>query len=179
MRNVLAFAGSNSSSSVNKKLATFAAENLTNTFFDVLDLRDFSLPIYSEDEEKKGSPEDVKKFTFLLDNYDGFILSLAEHNGSYAVAFKNIFDWSSRLQKNFFRDKPLLLMATSPGERGGQTVLETGIQSFSRMGAKELISFSLPSFYDNFKEGKIVHEDLLAKLKEKVTKFENSVNQYI
>ena len=47
------------------------------------------------------------------------------------------------------------------------------------MGAKELISFSFPSFYDNFKEGKIVHEDLLAKLKEKVTKFENSVNQYI
>ena len=76
MRNVLAFAGSNSSSSVNKKLATFASENLTNTSFDVLDLRDFSLPIYSEDEEKKGFPEDVKKFTFLLDNYDGFILSL-------------------------------------------------------------------------------------------------------
>ena len=70
-------------------------------------------------------------------------------------------------------------MTTSPGERGGQTVLETGIQSFSRMWAKELISFSLQSFYDNFKEGKIVHEDLLAKLKEKVTKFENSVNQYI
>ena len=36
-------------------------------------------------------------------------------------------------------------MATSPGGRGGQTVLETGVQSFSRMGAKELISFSFPS----------------------------------
>ena len=47
MRNVLAFAGSNSSSSVNKKLATFAAENLTNTSFDVLDLRDYSKKLYN------------------------------------------------------------------------------------------------------------------------------------
>jgi chromate reductase len=68
-------------------------------------------------------------------------------------------------------------MATSPGGRGGQTVLETGIQSFSRMGAKELVPFSLPSFFDNFKEGKIVQQDLLGLLKEQVNTFENSVNQ--
>tara|TARA_B110000046_G_C13015087_1_gene408317 strand:- start:2410 stop:2841 length:432 start_codon:yes stop_codon:yes gene_type:complete len=143
----------------------------------VIDLRNFTLPIYSRDEEQNGFPEDVIKFTSLLNNYDGFILSLAEHNGSYAAAFKNIFDWSTRVEKNFFRDKPLLLMATSPGGRGGQTVLETGIKSFSRMGAKELVSFSLPSFYDNFKDRKIVHQDLLALLKEQISKFENSVNQ--
>lgn len=143
----------------------------------MIDLRNFTLPIYSRDEEQNGFPEDVIKFTSLLNNYDGFILSLAEHNGSYAAAFKNIFDWSTRVEKNFFRDKPLLLMATSPGGRGGQTVLETGIKSFSRMGAKELVSFSLPSFYDNFKDRKIVHQDLLALLKEQISKFENSVNQ--
>ncbi len=179
MKKVLAFAGSTSSTSINKKLATFAAENLKNTSFDVIDLKDFTLPIYSSDEEQTGFPEDAKKFTSLLDNYDGFILSLAEHNGSYAAAFKNIFDWSTRIEKNFFRDKPLLLMATSPGGRGGHSVLEAGIQSFSRMGAKELISFSFPSFYDNFKEGKIVHKDLLTLLEDKVNRFENSVNQYI
>jgi NAD(P)H-dependent FMN reductase len=113
----------------------------------------------------------------LLDNYDGFILSLAEHNGSYAAAFKNIFDWSSRIESNIFRDKPLLLMATSPGARGGQSVLEAGSERFSRMGAKELFSFSFPSFYDNFKEGKIVNIDLLKPIKEQVSKFENTVNQ--
>jgi len=177
MKKVLAFAGSTSSTSINKKLATFAAENLQKASFDVIDLRDFTLPIYSNDEEQNGFPEDAKKFTSLLDNYDGFILSLAEHNGSYAAAFKNIFDWSTRIENNFFRDKPLLLMATSPGGRGGQTVLELGVQSFSRMGTKKIVSFSLPSFYDNFKEGKIVQQDLLASLKEQVHKFENFVNQ--
>jgi chromate reductase len=177
MKKVLAFAGSTSSTSINKKLATFAAENLKKTSFDVIDLRDFTLPIYSSDEEQNGFPEDVIKFTSLLNNYDGFILSLAEHNGSYAAAFKNIFDWSTRVENNFFRDKPLLLMSTSPGGRGGQTVLETGVQSFSRMGAKKIVSFSLPSFFDNFKEGKIVQQDLLVLLKEQLKKFENSINQ--
>ena len=177
MKKILAFAGSTSSTSINKKLAIFAAENLENTSFDVIDLRDFTLPIYSEDEEKNGFPEDAKKFSSLLDNYDGFILSLAEHNGSYAAAFKNIFDWSSRVEATIFRDKPLLLMATSPGARGGQSVLETGTERFSRMGAKELIPFSFPSFYENFKDGKVINEQLLNALKEQVSEFENAVNK--
>ena len=177
MKKILAFAGSTSSTSVNKQLATFAAQNLEKFAFDVLDLRDFTLPIQSTDEEQNGFPEDAIKFSSLLDNYDGFIVSLAEHNGSYAAAFKNIYDLSSRIEKNIFRDKPLLLMATSPGARGGQTVLEVGSQTFSRMGAKELVSFSLPSFYDNFKEDKIVNEEVLSSLKEKVNQFEGFVNQ--
>lgn len=177
MKNILAFAGSTSTTSINKKLATFAAENLQKTSYTIIDLRDFILPLYSEDEEKNGIPEAVKKFTFLLANNDGFILSLAEHNGSYAAAFKNILDWSTRIEKKLFRNKSLLLMATSPGGRGGKTVLETGVQLFSRMDTKKLISFSLPSFYDNFKEGKIINMDLLASLKEQVNKLENSVNQ--
>jgi chromate reductase len=177
MKKVLAFAGSTSSGSINKKLATFAAENLKNSSFDVIDLRDFNVPIYSADEEKNGFPEDVKKFTSLLDNYDGFILSLAEHNGSYAAAFKNIFDWTSRIHGNVFRDKPLLLMATSPGKMGGQFVLAAGESKFSRMGAKELITFSLPSFNDNFKANKVVNKELLASLKDNIHKFENFLNQ--
>jgi len=72
MKKILAFAGSTSSTSINKQLATFAAENLENTSFDVIDLRDYTMPIYSEDEEKNGFPVDAQKFSDLLDNYDGF-----------------------------------------------------------------------------------------------------------
>ena len=149
MKKILAFAGSTSSTSINKELASFAAENLEYTAFDIIDLRDFNIPIYSQDEEKEnGLPEDAKRFSALFNQYDGFILSLAEHNGSYAAAFKNIFDWSTRVEKNFFRDKPLLLMATSPGGRGGATVLNTAATSFPHMGAKSITTFSLPGFYD-------------------------------
>ena len=175
MKKILAFAGSTSSTSINKQLATFAAENLKKTNFYVADLREFNVPIYSTDEEANGFPEDAKKFSDLLDNYDGFIVSLAEHNGSFAAAYKNIFDWSSRLNKKVFRDKPVLVMATSPGGRGGANVLNTAVSYYPYMGAKDIVSFSLPGFYDNFKEGKIVNEDYLNELKEKVTEFEKLI----
>ena len=177
MKKILAFAGSTSSTSINKQLATFAAENLQNTAFEVIDLRDFKMPMYSEDEEKEnGLPEDAKRFSALFDAYDGFILSLAEHNSSYTAAFKNIYDWSSRVEGSVFRYKPLLLMAASPGGLGGRFVLAAGEQRFSRQGAKELITFSFPNFYANFKEGKVINEELLTVLLEKVNEFENFVN---
>ncbi len=177
MKKIVAFAGSTSSTSINKQLATFAAESLENTAFDVVDLRDFNLPIYSQDEEKEnGFSEGAKKFSALFSDYDGFIISMAEHNSSYAAAFKNMYDWASRINGNVFNDKPLLLMSATPGARGGASVLEAGIARFSRSGAKELVSFSFPNFYDNFKEGKIVNEDLSSQLKEKVKEFEQSIN---
>jgi chromate reductase len=55
--------------------------------------------------------------------------------------------------------------------------LEAGVQKFSRMGAKELVSFSFPNFYENFKEGKIIKKDLLNALKGQVYAFENFLNQ--
>ncbi|QTD37514.1 NAD(P)H-dependent oxidoreductase [Polaribacter batillariae] len=177
MKKILAFAGSTSSTSINKKLVTFTAESLEKTAFDIIDLRDFSVPMFSEDEEKEnGFPKDITKLSNLLDNYDGFILSLAEHNGSYAAAFKNIFDWCSRINNNVFREKPLLLMATSPGGMGGKFVLAAAEQRFPRHAAKELVTFSLPNFSDNFKEGKIINNEYLALLTQQIEQFENLVH---
>ena len=177
MKKILAFAGSTSSTSINKQLATFAAKSLQQTTFDIIDLKDLTLPIYSEDEEKEnGFPEDILQFSKSLDTYDGFIVSLAEHNGTYTAAFKNIFDWVSRLNVKVFRDKPLLLMAASPGGMGGKFVLEAASQRFPRQGTTSITTFSFPNFYDNFKEFKIINEDLLLDFKTKVQLFENKVN---
>ena len=176
MKKILAFAGSASSTSINKKLVTYAAKNLKNTTYDLIDLRNFELPIYSIDTEKKdGFPTDVISFTNLLDKYDGFAISLAEHNGSYAAAFKNIFDWSSRINNKVFRNKPILLMAASPGGRGGKSVLEAAVSRFPRNGAGEIISFSLPNFSDNFKNGELVEEDSKKQLFDGIQKFENLI----
>ena len=91
----------------------------------------------------------------MLSNYDGFVVSLAEHNGSYAAVFKNIFDWTSRIDRKVFKDKPLLLMASSPGGRGGASVLETAANTFPHLGGNVVAKFSLPNFYDNFKDDKL------------------------
>ncbi len=175
MKKVIGFAGSTSSTSINKQLVKFTGAQLKDVHFDLIDLNEYPMPIYSTDEEKNGIPPNAQKLNSLFDNCDGFILSLAEHNGSYAAAFKNIFDWVSRIEKKVFREKPLLLMATSPGGRGGKTVLEAASTSFPHMGAKEVTTFSLPSFYDNFKEGQLINEELAAQLKVLVANFESNI----
>ena len=75
---------------------------------------------------------------------------MAEHNGAYSSAFKNILDWSSRIDAKTFQQKPMLLLATSPGARGGKTVLEIAKNYFPYQGADIKGSYSLPSFNANF-----------------------------
>ncbi len=174
MKNIIAFAGSNSKNSINKQLATYTSSLVENVAVKILDLNDFPLPIYGIDEEtENGIPANATKFLSLIESSDGIIVSLAEHNGSYTVAFKNVLDWMSRIDKSIFKNKPMLLMATSPGARGGKTVLETAKNAFPRFGANLVADFSLPSFFDNFKENEITNEALNSQLKELVAEFKN------
>lgn len=175
MKKIAAFAGSTSKTSINKQLATYAAGKLNEVAFDVLDLNDFKVPLFSEDEERENEyPEGATLFNEALDSYDGFIVSLAEHNGSYSAAFKNLFDWASRKNREIFRNKPVLLMATSPGGRGGASVLAAANTSFPHFGAQIASNFSLPVFYENFKEG-IVSEEKEKELLEAVSSFEKAL----
>jgi NAD(P)H-dependent FMN reductase len=151
MTHILAFGASSSKRSMNKALATYTANNIPNIKVTVIDLNDYEMPIYSIDrEEKEGIPELALQFKELIKNSDGIIISFAEHNGVYTTAFKNIFDWISRIEKVVWCDKPMLLMATSPGGRGGKSVLEVAHQRFSRENSNEIPTFTLPSFNQNF-----------------------------
>ncbi len=148
---ILSFGASTSSTSINRQLARHAAHQVPQAKVTDLDLRSFALPIYSADEEQaKGIPADAHRFLQLIRAHDALVVSLAEHNGSYAAAFKNLLDWTSRIEAKLWSGKPMLLLATSPGERGGATVLETAKEKFPRMGADLRATFSLPSFGDNF-----------------------------
>ncbi len=157
-------------------MASFAATKLINVSYDIVDLNDYSASLFNIDEEEEnGFPENIQRFNELLNQYDGFIVSLAEHNGSYAVAFKNIFDWVSRIDRKVFRDKPLLLMSTSPGGRGGASVLDAAKSTFPHLGADIIVTFSLPNFYDNFKDGNIVANGLKNQLQDLVKTFEGKI----
>ena len=115
------------------------------------------------------------KLNFDIENADGFVISLAEHNGTYSAAFKNIFDWLSRIESNVWRNKPMLLLATSPGARGGQSVLEAALKRFPHQGAKIVSSMSFPSFYNNFIENEIVNSELKLSFLTNVNKFEKAI----
>lgn len=169
MKKVIVLAGTNSSTSINKQLAIYATNFLTNVETEVLDLNNFDVPMFGTDLEKEaGIPSNAKKLSELIENTDGIVLSLAEHNGSYAAVFKNIFDWMSRINSKVWRNKPMLLMATSPGGRGGATVLGTAKTSFPHLGGNIVSDFSLPSFFDNFKDGAIQDLTLETELKKAV-----------
>ena len=67
---------------------------------------------------------DAHRFLEIIKITDGIILSLAEHNGAYSAVFKNFLIGCLELMVNYGVEKPMLLMATSPGGRGGVSVLE-------------------------------------------------------
>ncbi|WP_028281995.1 NADPH-dependent FMN reductase [Olleya marilimosa] len=165
MKKILAFGASNSKTSINKQLATYASSLLKNTEVEVLDLNDFDVPTYSVDlEGKSGIPDNAQQFLNKITASDGLIISLAEHNGAYTAIFKSLFDWTSRIDVKLFQQKPMLLMSTSPGARGGQSVFEIAENRFPIHDANIVAKFSLPSFNDNFKEEKIVDADLNTSL---------------
>jgi len=160
---IIAFAGSNSLHSINKKLATYATSLFENAEVEVLDLNDFQMPLFSVDAEKEiGQHPLAKAFLDKIAWADILVVSLAEHNGNYSAAFKNVIDWCSRINGKLFQEKPMLLMATSPGGRGGASVLEISKGNFPRFGAIIKGTFSLPSFNDNFDvvNGKISNLEL-------------------
>ena len=148
---ILAFGASTSSTSINRQFAHFVAGKIPGAKVTRLDLRQFDLPLYRSDlEEADGIPADAQTFKDLIDSHDAIVLSLAEHNGSYTAAFKNLYDWTSRIDTNVWSDKPMLLLSTSPGARGGASVMEAAKATFPRMGADLRFTLSLPAFYENF-----------------------------
>lgn len=166
--NVLAFGASNSKTSINKQLASYAASLVEDAEVTTLDLNDFELPMYSTDVEADiGQPQAAKDFLARIQAADLLVISFAEHNGSYTAAYKNLFDWTSRIQQKVFDGKRAVLLATSPGPGGAQTVLAAATGSMPFFGAEVVGSLSVPSFYDNFDGEALVltEESLSADLK--------------
>jgi NAD(P)H-dependent FMN reductase len=175
---ILAFAGSNSTQSINLKLVKFALSYLENVEFNLLDLNDYEVAIYSFDRQKRdGFPEKIKSFMTQIEECDSIVISLAEHNRSYSVAFKNIFDWASRIDLKLFKNKPMFLMSTSPGGLGGGNVMNAAKSFFPNCGANIEETFSLPSFYQNFNEQSgIINPDLRSAFEKKMDLFKEKIN---
>ncbi len=152
---IIAFGASYSTTSINRQLAAYAAKQFDapGVEIEVLSLLDFIVPMFTVDvEAAKGHPEGAKQFVAKLEEADLLVISMSEHNGSYQAAFKNLFDWASRIKAKTFENTKMLLLSTSPGARGGQSVLAHALDRFPRHGAEIVASFSLPSFKDNFSE---------------------------
>lgn len=164
---LVAFAASTSKNSINKQLVTYAASLVEGAEVEVLDLNDYEMPLFSVDREAElGHPEQASAFLAKLAAGDALMISFAEHNGSYSAAYKNLFDWSSRIGQKVFQDKPMVLLSTSPGARAGASVLAAATGSAPFFAGHVKASLAIPSFHENFdvELGKLKNEELNAKL---------------
>ncbi|AWB65314.1 NADPH-dependent FMN reductase [Saccharobesus litoralis] len=168
---LLTFAASNSATSINKQLAVYAANLLSkqtaNIEIEVLDINDYEMPIYSpEREQQLGQHKLAQNFRAKIAHADAIIIAFAEHNGSYTAAYKNLFDWTSRIDMKVYQNKPMVLLATSPGPGGAKNVLNTAVNSMPYFAGDVKGSLSIPSFFDNFdvEQQKLRNEDLASEL---------------
>ncbi|MBL4799918.1 MAG: NAD(P)H-dependent oxidoreductase [Oleispira sp.] len=148
---LLAFAASNSRSSINKSLVTYAASLVENAEVDLIDLNDYEMPIFSSDRENEsGIPQLAHDFYNKISAADAVMISFAEHNASYTAAYKNLFDWTSRIDAKVYQGKPAVLLATSPGPGGAANVLAAAKSSAPYFGLEVKADLSLAKFYDEF-----------------------------
>lgn len=163
MSNLLAFAGSNSSRSINYKLVAFTVSQIGDGEVRLLDMSRMVLPVFSEDLERdEGYPQNLMELLDSIRHTDGLILSVNEHNGNPSAFFKNVLDWLSRADRDFLSGTPVLLMSTSRGKRGGAASLDVVKALLPRFGGEVVASFSLPSFNHNFSENEGITDIELA-----------------
>lgn len=168
MATILAFAGSNSSTSVNYKLVRYTTGLIKEHQVQLLNMANYPFPLYSVDiEKKKGFSNSLVELKNDIQKVDGVIISVNEHNGNPSAYFKNLIDWFSRLDRKFLEDKKVLLMSASPGRGGGTGSLAVIEKLLPRFGATILATFSIPSFNHNFDANSGITDNDLATAHEK------------
>lgn len=177
MKTIITLGASTSKTSINKQFANYAGQQLNQVEIQNVDISQYNdLPIYSVDEEAtNGTPDKIVDLNTQFKSVDGFILSFAEHNSSFSAGYKNVFDWISRQEGKVFNGKPVLLLSTSPGGRGGISVLNSALAIYPHHGADIIGSLALPSFYDNFSENGITEPELNANFSNLIIDFQNKI----
>jgi NAD(P)H-dependent FMN reductase len=168
---ILAIPASNSRHGLNRQLIGHAARLLQDGLVpdaevEVLDLNDYEMPIYSiERQQEHGVPELAQQLYDKIGQADAVIVSFAEHNGSYTAAWKNVYDWASRIDAEVYQGKKVAMFAATPGPRGGAGVLGSATTTASFFGADLVGSLGIPTFGESFdaEAGGITDPELRAR----------------
>jgi len=151
MAQILAFAGSNSSTSINFKLVRHTVSLIEGHTVQTLNMANYPFPMYSIDIEKaKGFSNSLVELKNDIQTAQGVILSVNEHNSNPSAYFKNVLDWLSRIERNYFENTKILLMSTSGGKRGGIGSLEVVNNMLPRFGGEVVATSSLLDNANNF-----------------------------
>lgn len=100
-------------------------EKLGGANYELLDLRDYPLPFFSENNSPEGlqrnyTNEVAKKWSAKIDKMNGFIIITSEYNHGIPAVLKNALDW---LYLEWNR-KPVGFVSYAPGSDGGVRGIE-------------------------------------------------------
>lgn len=162
---ILGLSGSTRRKSHNRALVeiAIAAAERAGAKGELLDLRDFHLPLYDADhEDEHGLPRAALVLKRMFEEADGYLIASPEYNGSLSAVLKNAIDWLSRPMPNTeetpftlraFRGKVAGIMSASPGAWGGVRALMHLRQVLSGMGtlvvAEQIAVPSASSAFDD------------------------------
>ncbi len=83
---------------------------------------------------------------------------------------------ASMVDKNIWQNKPMFLLSTSPGAKGGSEVLSIMLRALPVLGADIVAHFSLPLFLENFSEDTIVEPELKEHFNRELDKFKKALS---
>lgn len=146
---MLTIIGSNSTTSINREVAKKVNE-LVN--INILDIDGESVPLYSPELEAKGFPSEIQRVYDEIKSEDTFVLFTPEYNGFTTPYFKNIFDWVSRIEHQFLKDKKVVVISVSPGQMGGASVRSFFEGSLHFFGASETVTYGVGDYYTKLEE---------------------------
>lgn len=104
----------------------------------VISLEDYSLPLYTPDEEKSnGVPEKAKELAELFKQASGLIFCAPEYNGSTPPIFNNAIAWISRTDENDWRScfNGKFSVVTTHSGGGGHKVLVAMRSQLEHLGS--------------------------------------------
>ena len=136
---LLGLSGSIRKASTNTIILRSLAERLGGkASMTVFPLND--VPMYNGDLDGEHAPDAVRALKAAISEADGLILCTPEYNHGMPGMLKNALDWASRpVFASPFKQKPVLLMTSSPGYVGGARAHTQMQETLSSMLARVVL----------------------------------------
>ena len=153
---ILAFSGSARRESLNRKLLAVAVKAVRDAGAEVtlIDLNEFSMPLYHGDlEDKDGLPANATKLIELMQQHQGLLIASPEYNSMITPLLKNTLDWCTRGDENPLIGKVAGVVSASPGALGGIRSMTLARQLLLHLGCHVVpAQCSLPKANEAFDE---------------------------
>ncbi|MFV8828994.1 NADPH-dependent FMN reductase [Alkalihalobacterium sp. APHAB7] len=118
MIKIVSICGSLRRNSFNKKLLE-AIEQESKGKWDMTLAAIDNLPLFNEDLEMGGDPEEVTVFKKKLADADAILIVTPEYNSGIPGGLKNALDWASRpVKSSAFSNRPVAIAGATPGSAG-------------------------------------------------------------